>query len=138
MIAILTSLAMKLPIAFLERYLTHLEKVGDTGTERLRLILQDILEAKKLQAQIVIAEQNHWYTAMIRPLIATPIIIYMWKTIVWDKVLGWGVTDPLGSELSWAFTAIIGAYFIARPFEKSNMASKATEAVKKMTNNWKG
>jgi hypothetical protein len=138
MTAILTSLAMKLPIAFLERYLTYLEKVGDTGTERLRAMLEEILETKKLQTQIIIAEQNHWYTAMIRPLIATPIIIFMWKVIVWDKVLGWGVTDPLGPEMAWAFTAIIGAYFIARPFEKSNMASKARDIVENVKRNWKG
>ena len=37
-----------------------------------------------------IAEQSRWYTAIILPLLAFPIIIYFWKVIVWDKVLGSG------------------------------------------------
>ena len=32
---------------------------------------------------------------MIRPLLALPVIIYLWKVIVWDKVLAWGTTDPI-------------------------------------------
>lgn len=133
MIAILSTLAAKLPIAFLERWLTHLEKKADSDNVRLIEMLKELLETKKLQAQIVIAEQNHWYTAMIRPLMALPIVIYTWKVVVWDKVFGWGVTDPLGDTMSWVFTAIVGAYFIARPFEKNSMKTKAAETIK----NWR-
>ena len=57
------------------------------------------VEANKL----LIVEQGHWYTACIRPLLALPIVIYYWKIIVWDKVLGWGSTDPiLGAGADWA------------------------------------
>jgi len=34
-------------------------------------------------------------TAIIRPLLALPVVIFMWKVIVWDKVLGLGSTDAL-------------------------------------------
>ena len=44
---------------------------------------------------VILAEQGRWYTAIVRPLLALPIVIYFWKVIVWDKVLGWGVTDPI-------------------------------------------
>ena len=51
------------------------------------------IEARKSANAIIIAEQGRWYTAIIRPLLALPVIIYLWKVIVWDKVLGLGSTD---------------------------------------------
>lgn len=132
MIAIISSIASKLPIAFLERWLSYLEKKGDTDTARLRDILSSELEAKKLQAQIIISEQGWWVTAMIRPLFAWPVAIYVWKVIVWDKVLGLGVTDPLSEELTMWSGVIITAYFIGRPIEKGvrSAFSKVGEIVK--------
>ena len=119
MLAIITSLAMKLPVAFLERWLTHLEKKDDTYTERLRTIILAEIEARKVQAQIIIAEQGWWMTAMIRPMIAWPFIVYIWKTVVYDKVLGLGTTDVLDGSLGdWA-GVIITAYFVGRPLEKA-------------------
>ncbi len=132
MIAIISAIASKLPLAFLERWITYLEKRQDTDTARLVEMLKEIMESKKLQTQIILAEQNKWYTAMIRPLLALPIIIYVWKVVVWDKVLGWGVTDPLDQTMGWVLTTIVGAYFIGRAFEKSKIIDKATDMVEKM------
>ncbi len=61
----------------------------DLATEQMRAEI----EARKIASSQVIAEQGRWYTAMIRPLFALPFVIYAWKVVVWDKVLGWGVTD---------------------------------------------
>ena len=119
MIAILTTIATKLPIAFLERWLTHLEKKADTDTERLRSILEGEIESRKLQASIILAEQGWWFTAMIRPLISWPFIIYIWKIVVWDKVLGWGTTDALDGAIGEWAGVIIAAYFVGRPIEKA-------------------
>ena len=67
---------------------------------------------------IIIAEQGRWYTAVIRPLLALPVIIYLWKVIVWDKVLAWGTTDPiLGDVGVWAGT-ILTTYVGGRSLEK--------------------
>src|SRR6185503_7357461 len=58
--------------------------------------------ARKEASAIIIAEQGRWYTAIIRPLLAFPIIIYFWKVIVFDKVLGLGTTDPItGMVADW-------------------------------------
>jgi len=71
-------------------------------------------EANKL----IIAEQGRWYTAIIRPLLAFPVIIYFWKVIVYDKVLGWGTTDPiLGMVGEWAGWVVV-AYVGGRSLEK--------------------
>lgn len=74
----------------------------------------------QLQAQqaVLIAEQSNWLTRLIRPLIALPFIIFLWKVIVWDKVLKWGVTDALSVEMTALMGAVITAYFLVRPFEK--------------------
>jgi hypothetical protein len=79
------------------------------------------LEARtrELQTQLMIAEQGRWWTAIIRPLIAMPVIIYMWAVIVWDKVLGLGTTDPLtGDVATWA-GVVITTYVGGRSLEKA-------------------
>ena len=45
---------------------------------------------RELATQVVIAEQGRWYTALPRPLFAFAFIIYVWKVVVWDQVLGLG------------------------------------------------
>jgi hypothetical protein len=76
------------------------------------------IAARKEASAIAIAEQGRWYTAIIRPLLAVPIVIYLWKVIVWDKVLGLGSTDPItGMVADWA-GIIVTAYVGGRTVEK--------------------
>src|SRR4249919_2434407 len=76
------------------------------------------IAARKEASTIIIAEQGRWYTAVIRPLLAFPLVIYLWKVIVWDKVLGLGTTDPItGMVADWSGT-IITAYVGGRSIEK--------------------
>ena len=49
---------------------------------------------RELASQSVLAEQGRWYTALPRPLFAFAFVIYVWKVVVWDKVLALGSTDP--------------------------------------------
>src|SRR5438105_993566 len=58
------------------------------------------------------------YTAIIRPLLAFPIIIYFWKVIVWDKVLGFGTTDPITGMIADWTGIILTAYVGGRSIEK--------------------
>jgi hypothetical protein len=76
------------------------------------------IEARKQASAIIIAEQGRWYTAIIRPLLALPIIIYLWKVIVWDKVLGLGTTDPITGMIADWTGMIITAYVGGRSIEK--------------------
>ncbi len=97
----------------------------DAANTRDRLAAD--LAAKEIEAEIdarrqanalIIAEQGRWYTAIIRPLLALPVIIYLWKVIVWDKVLGLGTTDPLtGTVAEWA-GLIVTTYVGGRTVEK--------------------
>lgn len=76
---------------------------------------------REVSAQIVVAEQGHWLTALPRPLFAFAFVIYAWKVVVWDKVLGaWthGATDPLSGDVArWAMV-VLTAYFGGRSLEK--------------------
>lgn len=73
----------------------------------------------ELNASVVIAEQGHWITRMIRPLFALPFIFFTWKVVVWDKLLGWGVTDPLDPKMWGVFMLVVGAYFGGRTVERA-------------------
>lgn len=97
----------------------------DAANTRDRLAAD--LAAKEIEAEIdarrqgnalLIAEQGRWYTAIIRPLLALPVIIYLWKVIVWDKVLGLGTTDPLGGTVAEWAGLIVATYVGGRTIEK--------------------
>jgi hypothetical protein len=73
---------------------------------------------RELAAEILVAEQGRWYTALPRPLFASAFIIYVWKVVVWDKVLGLGATDALSGDMSQWAMAVVTAYFGGRTLEK--------------------
>jgi hypothetical protein len=73
---------------------------------------------RALATQIVIAEAGRWYTALPRPLFALAFIVYVWKVVVWDKVLGLGHTDPLSGDVAQWAMIVLTAYFGGRSLEK--------------------
>ena len=55
---------------------------------------------------------------MPRPLFAFAFIIYVWKVVVWDKMLGLGSTDALSGDVAQWATVVLTAYFGGRSLEK--------------------
>lgn len=75
----------------------------------------------EVNAQVVIAEQGHWVTRSIRPLLGLAAAVLTWKILVWDLALGeWthGSTDKLSSQAFWLLTTIVIAYMGGRSAEK--------------------
>lgn len=107
--------------AIINLYKAKLENQNNTDAQAVDLAKAEIqaeIAARAEANKLLIVEQGRWFTACIRPLFAFPLIIYYWKTIVWDKVLGLGSTDPLnGSIGEWAGWIIV-AYFGGRSLEK--------------------
>ena len=105
----------------IEGYKAKLDAASTHDRIAADLAAEDIkaeIAARQQASTIIIAEQGRWFTAIIRPLLALPMIIYFWKVIVWDKVLDLGVTDPLTGMVSdWAGT-IVTAYVGGRTVEK--------------------
>ena len=76
------------------------------------------IAARQTEASILRQEQGWWVTALPRPLFAFIFIIYIGKCVVWDKVFGWGSTDPLGHELATLEYIVVSGYFGGRTIEK--------------------
>jgi len=76
------------------------------------------IEARRSADAVIIAEQGRWWTAIIRPLLALPVIIYLWKVVVWDKVLALGSTDPLAGDVATWAGMIVTTYVGGRSLEK--------------------
>ena len=73
---------------------------------------------RELATQVVLAEQGRWYTALPRPLFAFAFITYVWKVVVWDKVLGLGSTPALSGDVGQWAVIVLTAYFGGRSLEK--------------------
>lgn len=90
----------------------------DAKTEQERIEADVLIQQLEARQSVLIAEQGTWMTRMIRPLFALPFIIYNFKVIVYDKVLGLGITDDLSASYWQLQMVIFGAYFLTRGFEK--------------------
>lgn len=53
-----------------------------------------------------------WWTP--RNLMAYCVTILVFKLVVWDSALGWGVTDDVGSLVTWIVVTIIGFFFLSK------------------------
>ena len=93
---------------------SHEARVTELAQQQLQL---DQREAE-VNAQVVIAEQGNWMTRSVRPVWAMPFIAFTWKVVVWDKMLGFGATDPLDPRMWSVFMLMVGAYFGGRSAEK--------------------
>lgn len=112
-----------------------LDAAGSTEARRVELAQQAMDLDKRqaeLNAQVVIAEQGHWFTRSIRPLLGMAAAILTWKILVWDLALGqWtkGRTDLLSDQAFWLLTTIVIAYMGGRSVEK--VADKIAGVLKK-------
>jgi hypothetical protein len=73
---------------------------------------------RELATQTIIAEQGRWFTALPRPLFAFAFVIYVWKVVVWDRVLGLGSTAALTGDIAQWAMIVLTAYFGGRSIEK--------------------
>jgi hypothetical protein len=106
----------------LDAYKAKLAQADSQDAKALELLTKEIdadIAARAEATKLLIAEQGHWYTACIRPLFALPFILYSFKIVVFDKVLGLGTT-PVGIDANfWSiFHTIIIAYFGATAVER--------------------
>jgi len=102
-------------------YKAKLDAANSAGAQAADLAAKAIaaeIEARKSADAVIIAEQGRWYTAIIRPLLALPVVVFMWKVIVWDKVLGLGATDALSGDVATWSGAIVTTYVGGRSLEK--------------------
>jgi hypothetical protein len=105
----------------LAAYKQRLASINTQDQMALDLLQKEIdadVAARAEATKLLIAEQGHWYTAMVRPLFALPFIVFAFKVIVWDKVLKLGVTDALDPNFWNVFQTIVVSYFGASAVER--------------------
>jgi hypothetical protein len=86
----------------------------------------------EVNASVLVAEQGNWITRWVRPVFALPFVLFTWKIVVWDKILGsWthGSTDPLDPNMWGIYMTVVVAYFGGRSLEK--VATKISDAITK-------
>lgn len=69
----------------------------------------------KVVMQYRIAEIGHWYEP--DKLMGYCVALYFAKLLVWDKVLGFGSTDPLAGFAAITANLVVSFYFAKRGFE---------------------
>lgn len=98
-----------------DAYRAKLEAGNTRDAKAVELAVAEIqaeIAARSAAKEVIIAEQGRWFTAMIRPLFALPFVIFIWKIVVYDKVLGLGVTlGSLDANMKEVLLAIIYSYF---------------------------
>lgn len=90
----------------------------EAQTNEAKLEADQYIAHLQAQQSILLAEQGRWLTAWIRPMLAFPVVVYIWKLIIWDTILQWGVTQNPGEFVNWVVVTVIGAYMLTRPFER--------------------
>lgn len=101
-----------------------LDAAGSTEARKVEIAQQAMSLDKReaeVNASIIIAEQGHWVTRSIRPLLGLAAAVLTWKILVWDLALGeWtrGRTDKLSEQAFWLLTTIVIAYMGGRTAEK--------------------
>lgn len=107
-----------------------------TETEKAQIDLE--IARLEGQASVLREETKYARTAWIRPSLAFPIVVILWKLFIWDKAIGGlaycssglngyfdlgycGVfrTDPLDQNSWWIIMTVLGAYFLGRAYEKA-------------------
>ena len=82
-------------------------------TQQEQIASQERIDTLQAQRDLFISESSHSsLDAWIRAFIAIGPSVYLTKIYIYDKVLGFGSTDPLDTNL-WSVTmAVIGFYFL--------------------------
>ena len=102
-------------------YKAKLAATNTTDAQAADLAAKEIageVALRQTEASIIRQEEGRWYTSLPRPMFAFIFIVYVGKCVIWDKVLGWGSTDPLSPELANIEMIVIGGYFGGRTIEK--------------------
>ena len=99
-------------------YKAHLQATTADNVTAAELAGKEIaVQASETNAimQYRIAEIGHWYEP--DKLMGYFVACYFGKLLVWDKVLGLGVTDPLGGFAAITSNLVVSFYFAKRGFE---------------------
>jgi hypothetical protein len=80
-------------------------------TKKTEIVTEGAVAVATIQEQQAV-QTKWWFAALIPPLFAIPFVMLTWKLVVYDTMLGWGTTDPLGSTINTVYGMVVGFYFL--------------------------
>lgn len=80
--------------------------------ESERIASNERIRDLEIQRDVIIQSQKERVGEWVRLAWALPFIIYIWKLLLWDKVMDWGATDPLSPTLEYILWTVLGGYFL--------------------------
>lgn len=96
------------------------KKIDAENTEK-KLEYDERIKILESRRDSILAAQADPFERWVRIGFAVPFVFFVWKLVVWDKILGWGVTDNLSEDLWTILYIVLGGYFvdtIVRKFKK--------------------
>lgn len=84
----------------------------DAANDSERIAAEVRIKELEAQQSSILQSQRDNVERWVRVGFAAPFILYNMKLVAYDKVLGWGSTDPLSAELTNIQMIVIGGYFL--------------------------
>ena len=83
-------------------------------TDREKIAAQERIDALNAKRDVLIAEAGTGVNVWMRAAIAAPFTLYLWKLVVWDKIVMGGqvATDNLSDKLWDVGMLVFGFYFL--------------------------
>lgn len=81
-------------------------------TDKERIEQEERVKALEARARVLEREADSKINQIVRALAAAPVIVFLWKVILWDKVLSLGSTDDLSENLWYVTMMVLGFYFV--------------------------
>jgi hypothetical protein len=84
----------------------------DAGNTERRIELESTIAVMENRRAVLVAEAKGNWNVFFRMFLAFPFAVFLWKVVIWDKVLGWGVTDDLSPDLWNLMMIVFGFFFV--------------------------
>ena len=81
-------------------------------TDKEKIAADERIKTLEAKRDVLVAEGGSRLNAIMRAGFGIPPMIYLGKLYLFDKVLGWGATDPLSPELWNVLWTVVGFYFL--------------------------
>jgi uncharacterized membrane protein (UPF0182 family) len=96
--------------AGIQAYRDRLKSIDQKDEHALELARADMMAQIEARKQLVTA-LKYPLVQLMQFLMAFPFAVYIAKVVLWDKVLKWGITDPITGAVGVWGAMIVGFYF---------------------------
>jgi hypothetical protein len=81
-------------------------------TDKEKIAADERVKGLEVKRDVMVAEAGSKLNAVMRAAYGIPPAIYLAKLFVYDKVLGFGTTDPISPMMENVLWTVVGFYFL--------------------------